>query len=138
MSPADLIEGVLFIVANWEMKGQDRISDLYKKQSGEPWITQDGRPVTAIPGSSRRRLSARASADRVKVNPGNPQAGPQDRTRRRRIPGRRKFDDGHRVGAPVVIVQWQNGRRSRSIRSTVRLRRRNGQRTEAVSGLGAA
>ena len=41
--PADLIEGVFFIVANWELKGQERIADLYKKHIGRA-VDHAGRP----------------------------------------------------------------------------------------------
>jgi len=51
--PADLLEGVMFIVANWGLKGQERIEALYKKHTGEPWITQDG---LSLPSCRSRRF----------------------------------------------------------------------------------
>jgi branched-chain amino acid transport system substrate-binding protein len=109
--PADLIEGVLFIVANWEMKGQDRISDLYKKQSGEPWITQDGLAGYGHTWIIKEALERAGAADRIKVNQEIHKLDLKTGPAADAFPGGVKFDDaGHRVGAPVVIVQWQNGR----------------------------
>src|SRR5881392_682630 len=66
--PADLIEGLMFIVANWQLKGQDKISDLFKKVSGEPWITQDGLAGYGHTWIIKEALERAAVADRAKVN----------------------------------------------------------------------
>ena len=109
--PADLIEGVLFIVANWELKGQDRISDLYKKQSGEPWITQDGLAGYGHTWIIKEALERAGAADRVKVNEEIHKLDLKTGPAADAFPGGVKFDAaGHRIDAPVVIVQWQNGR----------------------------
>src|SRR5688500_18858235 len=39
--PPDLLEGVMFIVADWGLKGQETIIENFKKRFNEPWITQD-------------------------------------------------------------------------------------------------
>ena len=109
--PADLIEGVFFIVANWGMKGHERIEDLYKKQSGEPWITQDGLAGYGHTWIIKEALERAGVADKVKVNDEihklDLKTGPAADT----FPGGVKFDAaGHRLNAPVVIVQWQNGK----------------------------
>src|SRR5579863_3241673 len=38
----ELLEGLLFSVANWPMKGQEAFIERYKKRTGEPFLTQDG------------------------------------------------------------------------------------------------
>jgi branched-chain amino acid transport system substrate-binding protein len=109
--PADLIEGVFFIVANWELKGQERIADLYKKHSGEPWITQDGLAGYGHTWIIKEALERAGVADRTKVNEEIHKLDLKTGQAADSFPGGVKFDAaGRRVGAPVVIVQWQNGR----------------------------
>ena len=109
--PADLIEGLFFIVANWELKGQERIADLYKKQSGEPWITQDGLAGYGHTWILKEALERAGVADKVKVNEEIHKLDLKTGQAADSFPGGVKFDAaGRRVGAPVVIVQWQNGR----------------------------
>jgi len=109
--PADLIEGVFFIVANWELKGQDRISDLYKKQSGEPWITQDGLAGYGHTWIIKEALERAGVADKIKVNEEIHKLDLKTGPAADAFPGGVKFDAaGRRLNAPVVIVQWQNGR----------------------------
>jgi len=109
--PADLIEGVLFIVANWELKGQERIADLYKKHSGEPWITQDGLAGYGQTWNIKEALERAGVANKERVNEEIHKLDLKAGQAADSFPGGVKFDAvGHRVGAPVVIVQWQNGR----------------------------
>ena len=108
--PADLIEGLMFSVANWGMKGHEEIEALYKKQSGEPWITQDGLAGYGHTWTLKEGLERAGVADKVKVNE---EIHKLDLTKGRAadtFPGGVKFDEaGHRINAPVCIVQWQNG-----------------------------
>ena len=109
--PADLIEGLMFSVANWQLKGQDEISDLFKKHSGEPWITQDGLAGYGHTWIIKEALEKAGVADRVKVNE---EIHKLDLTTGRAadtFPGGVKFDAaGRRTNAPVCIVQWQDGK----------------------------
>ena len=109
--PADLIEGVMFSVANWQLKGQEKINDAFKKHSGEPWITQDGLAGYGHTWIIKEALEKTGVADRVKVNDEihklDLTSGPAADT----FPGGVKFDEaGRRVNAPVCIVQWQDGK----------------------------
>src|SRR6185295_16201165 len=108
--PADLIEGLMFSVANWGMKGHEEIEALYKKQSGEPWITQDGLAGYGHTWTLKEGLERAGVPDKVKVNE---EIHKLDLTKGRAadtFPGGVKFDEaGHRINAPVCIVQWQNG-----------------------------
>jgi branched-chain amino acid transport system substrate-binding protein len=109
--PADLIEGLMFSVANWQLKGQDEISDLFKKHSGEPWITQDGLAGYGHTWIIKEALEKAGVADRVKVNE---EIHKLDLTTGRAadtFPGGVKFDAaGRRTNAPVCIVQWQDAK----------------------------
>ena len=109
--PADLIEGLMFIVANWELKGQDKISDRFKKVSGEPWITQDGLAGYGHTWIIKEGLEKAGVADKVKVNDEIKKLDLKTGQAADTFPGGVKFDEkGRRVGAPVCIVQWQDGK----------------------------
>ena len=76
--PADLIEGLMFIVANWELKGQEKISDLFKKSERRavdhagrarglrPHLDHQGRRSRrpASPTGSRSTTRSRSSTSR--------------------------------------------------------------------------
>src|SRR3954471_5405346 len=109
--PADLIDGVFFIVANWGMKGHEEIEALYKKQSGEPWITQDGLAGYGHTWIIKEGLERAGVADRVKVNDEIHKLDLKTGRAADTFPGGVKFDEaGRRTGAPVCIVQWQDGK----------------------------
>jgi branched-chain amino acid transport system substrate-binding protein len=108
--PADLLEGVMFIVADWGMKGQESIIETFKKRTGEPWITQDAITGYGDMWILKEALESAKSADKVKVAEAirkmNLQEGPAAQV----FPGGVQFDEkGRRMNAPLVIVQWQNG-----------------------------
>jgi len=108
--PPELLEGVMFIVANWGLKGQERISDLYKKQTGEPWITQDGLAGYGHTWILKEALERAGKADKVAVNEQIHKMELKSGPAADAFPGVVKFDEnGRRVGAPLVIVQWQSG-----------------------------
>jgi branched-chain amino acid transport system substrate-binding protein len=109
--PADLIEGLMFSVANWGMKGHEEIEALYKKQSGEPWITQDGLAGYGHTWILKEGLERAGVADKVKVNVEIHKLDLAKGRAADTFPGGVKFDEaGHRINAPVCIVQWQNGK----------------------------
>ncbi|MEA2928757.1 MAG: branched-chain amino acid transport system substrate-binding protein [Hyphomicrobiales bacterium] len=109
--PAELIEGLMFSVANWQLKGQDKISDLYKKTSGEPWITQDGLAGYGHTWIIKEALERAGVADKTKVNEEIHKLDLTSGQAADTFPGGVKFDEaGHRINAPVCIVQWQDGK----------------------------
>ena len=109
--PGDLIEGLMFSVANWQLKGQDKISDLYKKTSGEPWITQDGLAGYGHTWIIKEALERTGVADKVKVNEEIHKLDLTSGAAADTFPGGVKFDAaGRRINAPVCIVQWQDGK----------------------------
>lgn len=106
----DLLEGYIFTVANWSLKGQEQIIDAFKKRTGEPWMTQDALVGYGHVWIFKDALEKVGKADKVKVAEAihtmEFDSGPTAMA----FPGKVKFDAaGHRVGAPLVIVQWQNG-----------------------------
>ena len=109
--PADLIEGLMFSVANWQVKGQDKINDAYGKHSGEPWITQDGLAGYGETWIFKEALERAGVADRTKVNEEIHKLDLTSGPAADAFPGGVKFDAaGRRPNAIVCIVQWQNGK----------------------------
>jgi branched-chain amino acid transport system substrate-binding protein len=109
--PADLIEGLMFIVANWGMKGHEEIEALFKKQSGEPWITQDGLAGYGHTWILKEALERAGVADRAKINDEIRKLDLKTGRAADTFPGGVKFDEaGRRTAAPVCIVQWQDGK----------------------------
>ncbi len=107
---ADLLDGLLFSVANWPMKGQEAFIDRFKKKTGEPFLTQDGLCGYGHPAILAAGLEAAGAADKVKVAEAirkmNLTTGPAAAC----FPGPIKFDDkGRRVDVPIIFAQWQKG-----------------------------
>ena len=109
LSP-ELLEGVMSVVANWSMRGQEAVIAEYLERSGEPWMTQN--PVCAyghililaraleIAGEPDR--NAVANAIRTMDVTDGPAAY---------FPGNRiRFDEhGRRIDAELLVIQWQGG-----------------------------
>ena len=109
LSP-DLLEGYIFIVANWGLTGQEQIIDAFKKRTGEPWMTQDALDGYGHVWIFKDALEKVGKADKVKVAEAMHETEFGSGPTAMAFPGKVKFDAaGHRVGAPLVIVQWQNG-----------------------------
>jgi branched-chain amino acid transport system substrate-binding protein len=109
--PADLIEGVMFIVANWQLKGHEKINELFTKATGEPWITQDGLAGYGHTWILKEALERAGVADKNKVAAEVRKLDLQEGPAAVAFPGGVKFDaNGRRMGAQVVIAQWQGGR----------------------------
>ena len=107
----DLLEGVMFIVANWQLKGHDKIAELYVKRTGEPWITQDGLAGYGHTWIIKEALEKAGAADKVKVAAEIRKLDLKSGAAAETFPGGVKFDEaGRRVSAPLVIVQWQSGK----------------------------
>jgi branched-chain amino acid transport system substrate-binding protein len=109
--PADLIEGLMFIVANWQLKGHEKINELFTKATGEPWITQDGLAGYGHTWILKEALERAGVADKGKVAEEVRRLDLKEGPAAVAFPGGVKFDEkGRRVGAQVVIAQWQGGR----------------------------
>ncbi len=107
---AELLEGLMFIVANWGAKGQEKIIEEFKKETGEPWMTQDSMCTYGDLMIFKEALESAGKADRIAVAEAirkmDTTTGPAHY-----FPGNRiKFlPNGRRDGAAFVIVQWQKG-----------------------------
>jgi branched-chain amino acid transport system substrate-binding protein len=107
----NLLEGAMFITATWGLKGQEPLIARFRERTGEPWMTQDSISNYGHMMILREAVERAATVDRSKVNDAiralNLTSGPAANA----FPGASlRFDErGRRVGAPLVIAQWQNG-----------------------------
>src|SRR5579864_1826282 len=106
----ELLEGLLFSVANWPLKGQEEFIESFKKRTGEPFLTQDGLCGYGHTQILKAAIESAGAADKLKVADAiramNLTTGPAARS----FPGPIKFDDkGRRVDVPMIFAQWQKG-----------------------------
>jgi branched-chain amino acid transport system substrate-binding protein len=106
----EIVDGVLTALANWPIKGDEALVAEFKKRTGEPWMTQDSISGYGHVAIVAWALEKAGAADREKLNSAlhamDTTTGPA-----KYFPGKSlKFDaNGRRVGAPLILVQWQNG-----------------------------
>jgi branched-chain amino acid transport system substrate-binding protein len=106
----ELLEGLLFSVANWPIKGQEEFIERFKKKTGEPFLTQDGLCGYGDIAIFAAALETAGAADKLKVADAirgmNLTSGPAASC----FPGPIKFDEkGRRVEVPMIFAQWQKG-----------------------------
>ena len=106
----DIMEGVMVTLANWGVKGQEKLIEEFKKRTGEPWLTQDSLSPYGHIWILKEGLEKAGVADRRKVADAIRSMDTSDGAAKFFPGGKLKFDEkGRRVGAPLVIVQWRNG-----------------------------
>jgi branched-chain amino acid transport system substrate-binding protein len=111
VTSAEEMEGVLVGLANWPGKDAADISARFIKKTGEPWFGHDSIFAYAHVMILKEALERAGVADRVKVNEAlhalNITTGPA-----LLFPGGHlQYDaQGRRVGAKMVMVQWQAGK----------------------------
>jgi branched-chain amino acid transport system substrate-binding protein len=108
---AEDLEGLMTVVANWDAKGQEAIIEDWRRETGEPWMTQNAISTYGDIWIVKHALETAPRADRHAVAQAiramDVTDGPAEY-----FPGRRiKFDEkGLRVNAGLIVVQWQRGR----------------------------
>jgi len=104
------LEGVMSVVANWGVKGQEALLEQIKQRSGEPWVTQHELCAYGHVQILAAGLELAAARDRralgMALHELDTTAGPAQF-----FPGGRvRFDEhGRRVDASLLVIQWQNG-----------------------------
>ncbi|HET6182326.1 MAG TPA: ABC transporter substrate-binding protein [Acetobacteraceae bacterium] len=108
---ADVLQGVIVALANWPGRDLADLSARFVKRTGEPWFGHDSIFAYAHVMILAWAMNKAASTNREKV---------ADAIRAMNItdgpaiyyPGHHiQFDDkGRRIGAELVVVQWQNGK----------------------------
>jgi branched-chain amino acid transport system substrate-binding protein len=106
----ELLEGFLFSVANWPLKGQEAFIERFKQRTGEPFLTQDGLCGYGHTWILKEALERAGAPDKIKVAEAirglNLTTGPAALS----FPGPIKFDEkGRRQDVPMVFAQWQKG-----------------------------
>jgi branched-chain amino acid transport system substrate-binding protein len=108
----DVLEGLIFSIANWPLKGHEELAAEYKKVSGEPWLSQDPLCTYGDMWIMKEAIEAAGKADRKAVAEAMRTMETKGGSGRF-FPGGggvMKFDSrGRRVGAEIVFVQWQAG-----------------------------
>ena len=106
----ELLEGLLFSVANWPMKGQEEFIERFKKKTGEPFLTQDALCGYGEPAILVQAIETAGSADRLKVAEAIRGMNLTTGRAAQCFPGPIKFDEkGRRVDVPMIFAQWQKG-----------------------------
>jgi len=107
----DELEGTLVGLANWPGKAVEDVSQRFIKRTGEPWFGHDSIFAYAHVMILAAALEKAGAADREKVNQAihaiDTTTGPA-----LFFPGHHlQYDaQGRRVGAKMVMVQWQDGK----------------------------
>jgi branched-chain amino acid transport system substrate-binding protein len=108
---AELLEGLMATVASHALKGQDNLLKRFQERTKEPWMTQDSVSGYAEIWIIKEALEKAASADPGKIREAlaalDLRQGPATQAL---MPGYIRFNEqGRRVDAVPVIVQWQSG-----------------------------
>ena len=106
----ELLEGFLFSVANWPLKGQEEFLEAFKKRTGEPFATQDALCGYGHTWILKEGLEAAGAADKLKVAEAIRKMNLTEGPAALAFPGPIKFDEkGRRQNVPMVFAQWQKG-----------------------------
>ena len=107
---ADLLEGLIFSVADWGLKGQEEIIARFTKRTGEPWITQDSITGYGDMWIFKEALERAGVADKLKVAEAIRGLNLTEGVAAACYPGPIHFDEkGRRQDVPMIFAQWQNG-----------------------------
>ena len=108
---ANILQDVMIGLANWPGKNLAELSDRYVKRSGNPWFGHNEIFAYAHVQMLAWAANKAGAADREKVAEAIRAMDVTDGPAAY-FPGHHiKFDDkGRRVGAQLVIVQWQDGK----------------------------
>lgn len=106
----DQLEGVMSVVADWTTSAQGNFVDEVKAKTSEPWPTQHFVTTYGDMWIFKAALEKAGKADRKVVAKALRSMDLKDGAANYFPGGRVKFDkNGRRVGATLLIVQWQNG-----------------------------
>ena len=107
----ELMQGMMVGLANWPGKELDDLSKRFMAKTGEPWFGHDSLFGYGHVMVLKQALENAGVADRVKVAEAIRTMNMTDGPAKYFAGGRMQFDEnGRRVGAGLVIVQWQNGK----------------------------
>src|SRR5205807_10283759 len=103
---AELLEGLLFSVAEWGLKGQEDIIARFTKRTGEPWITQDSITGYGDMWIFKEALERAGVADKLKVAEAIRGLNLTEGVAAACYPGPIHFDEkGRRQDVPMIFAQ---------------------------------
>ena len=107
----DIINGYMGIVANWGGKGQEALAKRFTDRTKEPWLNQDSIMTYADMMILKEAAERAGSRDSRKVAAAMRDFDLHDGPALLSPGGHLQFDEkGRRVGAELVIIQWQAGK----------------------------
>ena len=108
---AEIMQGFMVALANWPGKSQDELTRRFMERTKEPWFGHDSIFAYGHTMVLKEAVERAGVADRVKVAEAIRTMDMTDGPAKLFPGGRLKFEDnGRRVGAELVVVQWQNGK----------------------------
>ncbi|MYZ46920.1 ABC transporter substrate-binding protein [Propylenella binzhouense] len=105
----DLLEGAMFITANWGLKGQEDFTEHWKECTGLPWVTQDISTYGHF-WLLKEAMEMAKSADPEAVTQALHAMNLTDGPARFFPGGTVSFaENGRRNNASILIAQWRHG-----------------------------
>jgi len=105
----ELLEGSMFITANWGIKGQEDFTEHWKECTGLPWVTQDVSTYGHY-WLLKEAMEMAGSADPEAVTNALHEMNLTDGPARFFPGGSVSFaENGRRENASIVIAQWRDG-----------------------------
>jgi branched-chain amino acid transport system substrate-binding protein len=106
----ELLEGVMSVVANWGVKGQETLAAEFKARTGEPWIIQHQLCAYGHVQILAAGLELAGKRDRRELGAALHKLDTTEGPARYFPGGRIRFDEaGRRIDASLLVIQWQKG-----------------------------
>jgi branched-chain amino acid transport system substrate-binding protein len=104
------LEGVMSVVANWAVKGQEALVKEITARSGDPWVTQHEICAYGHVQILAAGLELAGRRDRRALNDALHKLDTTEGPAKFFPGGRIRFDEaGHRIDASLLVIQWQKG-----------------------------
>ena len=104
------LEGVMSVVANWAVKGQEALVGEITARSGDPWVTQHEICAYGHVQILAAGLELAGKRDRRALNDALHKLDTSEGPAKFFPGGRIRFDEaGHRIDASLLVIQWQEG-----------------------------
>ncbi len=106
----EALDGLIFCVANWTVKGQEELAKRFIERSKEPFMSHEPISTYGDVWTLKEAIEMAGSTDRVKVGDALHRISIQSGPAAVAYYGGVKFtESGLREGSHVLLVQWQGG-----------------------------
>ena len=106
----DLLEGMMSVVANWGVRGQEQLAEEFKQRTGQPWLVQHALCAYGHVQILKAGLELAGQRDRRALGAALHEIDVTDGPAAFFPGGRVRFDEqGRRIDATLLVIQWQNG-----------------------------